>query len=102
MNNDLISRSVHIDKFTAEAKKIAANDKDFAQALMYVVTCLDAAPAVDAVEVVRCRECEKRETIECVLSYFVCEDFDVDIRFLEVPDDFYCPYGERRKECDTK
>ena len=31
--NDLISRSALIEKFTAEAKKIAANDKDFAQAL---------------------------------------------------------------------
>ena len=98
MDNDLISRSAHIDKFTAEAKKIAANDKDFAQALMYVVTCLDAAPAVDAVEVVRCIECEKRKTTECALSYFVFDDFDVEVRFLDVPDDFYCPYGERKTE----
>lgn len=55
--SDLISRSAQIDKFSAEAKRIAKNDKDFAQALMYVVTCLDAAPAVDAVEVGNCKGC---------------------------------------------
>lgn len=95
MNNDLISRSAHIDKFKAEAKKIAANDKDFAQALMYVVTCLDAAPAVDAVEVVRCGECE----------HWMYINDDVGLCVVDVPDidgvvrnaDFFCKYGERRK-----
>lgn len=68
MNNDLISRSAPIEKFTAEAKKIAANDKDFAQALMYVVTCLDTAPAVDAVEVGNCEGCmwkSRKRTQKC-------------------------------------
>lgn len=48
--------------------------------------------------IVRCKDCDKRETMECALSYFVIEDFDVDVRFLDVSDDFYCAYGERRTE----
>ena len=93
MNNDLISRSAHIDKFTAEAKKIAANDKDFAQALMYVVTCLDAAPAVDAVEVVRCKDCKNYR----MYSSFV-KDCCRDHGMIYVNEDDFCNYGERKTE----
>ena len=98
--NDLISRSALIEKFTAEAKKIAAKDKDFAQALMYVVTCLDIAPAVDAVEVVRCKDCK----------HYQYGEFFTDIKFCcrlnskgktmryNFADDEFCSYGERRDD----
>ena len=93
MDNDLISRSAHIDKFTAEAKKIAANDKDFAQALMYVVTCLGAAPAVDAVEVVRCKDCIHYEKY----PDYANECWN-DAGMLNVYDDGFCSRGERKTE----
>ena len=92
MDNDLISRSAQIEKFTAEAKKIAANDKDFAQALMYVVTCLDAAPAVDAVEVVRCKDCIHYEK---TMLYSECWH---ELGMINVYDDCYCSRGERRDD----
>lgn len=101
MTNDLISRSAHIEKFTAEAKKVAANDKDFAQALMYVVTCLESAPAVDAVPVVRCRECihntanhvrDPLDTTDYSGKVIVCDFWLSD--GLE-PDD-YCSRGEMK------
>lgn len=90
MNNDLISRSAHIDKFTAEAKKIAANDKDFAQALMYVVTCLDAAPAVDAVEVVRCKDCRFWRNFHAVDNCFLPSGLS------HAAPDSYCSLGRRK------
>lgn len=58
-------------------------------------TIMDA-PAVDAVPVVRCRECKRKEACICV----VCEDGDMIFcaalhRHMN-PDDF-CSYGERKE-----
>lgn len=91
MDNDLISRSAHIDKFSAEAKRIAKNDKDFAQALMYVVTCLDCAPAVDAVEVVRCGECKHVENSPYGRYCTVWHGHN------RMGDEGFCNYGERKE-----
>ena len=88
MNNDLISRSALLTEYDRQHTGTPGKARDL----------ILSAPAVDAVEVVRCGECEKRKTTECALSYFVFDDFDVEVRFLDVPDDFYCPYGERRTE----
>ena len=87
--DDLISRSAILAEY--DRQHIGAPGK--ARALM-------VAPAVDAVPVIRCKDCDKRETMECALSYFVIEDFDVDVRFLDVSDDFYCAYGERKTDAD--
>lgn len=100
MNDDLISRSALL----ADAEKCGVmlsssmypSDEEIGA--RKVISAIIFAPAVDAVEVVRCAECEKRKTIECALSYFVFDDFDVEVRFIDVPDDFYCPHGERRTE----
>lgn len=97
MDNDLISRSALLADIEDTVVISARNTKSAEMRGIHKVTDrIEAAPAVDAVEVVRCGACEKRETTECALSYFVFDDFDVEIRFLDVPDDFYCPYGERR------
>lgn len=97
--NDLISRSALLEALEND-RMVFRSTITVPEALLaqgeHWRRCLEAAPAVDAVEVVRCGECEKRKTTECALSYFVFDDFDVEVRFLDVPDDFYCPYGERR------
>lgn len=98
---DLISRSALIEELKAQrgikyTRVYNIINTAIDKGIEIAIRSIEAAPAVDAVEVVRCGECEKRETTECALSYFVFDDFDVEVRFLDVPDDFYCPYGERR------
>lgn len=93
--NDLINRSA---LGVGYANPLVFDNPEFAKGWNAAIEIIAKVPAVDAVEVVRCGECEKRKTTECALSYFVFDDFDVEVRFLDVPDDFYCPYGERRTE----
>lgn len=53
-----------------------------------VKSALDKAPAVDAVPVVRCRECAIPHN-----KYTGCPK----LNGLVTPPDFYCSYGERRE-----
>ena len=61
---------------------------------------VDAAPTIDAVPVVRCRECSKKDKNICPL---VLVQFDRNMKQVlvqkPVPDDFFCSYGQR-KEAD--
>lgn len=52
-------------------------------------TCHNA----DVVEVVRCKDCERRNTPDCYLWYGSIGDIDY---IKATSDDFYCSYGERR------
>ena len=55
---------------------------------------VDSAPTVDAVEVVRCKDCSKRsDYIGCVAGVLYCTKLS---RFM-VDNDF-CSYGERGSE----
>lgn len=49
---------------------------------------MDDAPTVDAVQVVRCKDCAKRGTINCDLDYLGYRHAD----------NWYCADGERREE----
>lgn len=48
---------------------------------------IDDAPTIDAVEVVRCKDCRHRDLFSCPLA-------DNDFQ----KDDDYCSWGERREE----
>lgn len=55
-----------------------------------IVTLLENAPTIDAVPVVRCRECVKHGTEYCpLMNHYIGED-ETD------PDDF-CSYGQRKE-----
>ena len=58
-----------------------------------IMDCVRYAPEVDAVQVVRCRECRYRELakVNCK-GYVICPASG-----MEITDDDYCSYGERRK-----
>lgn len=61
------------------------------------VVDIDDFPTVDAVEVVRCKDCEHSEPCICV----VCEEGNTMVcrRFLShVQKDHFCSYGERRTD----
>ena len=49
---------------------------------------IDNAPTVDAVQVVRCKDCAKRGTINCDLDYLGYRQAD----------NWYCADGERRED----
>ena len=53
----------------------------------WALTAVDYAPAVDAVPVVRCRDCAVPHN-----KYTGCPE----LNGLVTPPDFYCPFGERK------
>lgn len=54
----------------------------------YATLILREAPTVDAVEVVRCKDCAVPHN-----NYTGCPE----LNGLVTPPDFYCPFGERKK-----
>lgn len=75
----------------ADAAKLTANDYKIFRCqlggLVDVVEFLDDMPTVDAVEVVRCRDCAVPHN-----KYTGCPE----LNGLVTPPDFYCPFGERK------
>lgn len=57
---------------------------------------LDGLPAADAVEVVRCKDCEYRLELG-VIGNAIC-DHDEGLMGLNLKDTDFCPYGKRRTE----
>ena len=84
MQNDLISRSELLKEAAADGAYGYLDTKQIA-----------AAPAVDAVEVVRCKDCIYYETGKDYLPY--CNHPDSGIAYFPEEDDF-CSYGERRDD----
>ncbi len=80
---DLISRSALLEQFSRF---------DYRLAISTISGEIQAAPAVDAVEVVRCKVCEYYEADECVNPYI----FMSDGARLYTDDDDFCSYGERK------
>ena len=65
-----------------------------------VETCiavLEDTPAVDAVPVVRCRECKHRGTDDCI---FHIKGEPADEELLLKLDNDFCSYGERKEGAD--
>ena len=65
--------------------------------------CIDEIPGVDAVEVVRCKDCksgiwdEDEQMWECVIGVDLTGDRDTYAMFHEYNDgDHFCSYGERK------
>lgn len=101
MNNDLISREA-MKKLFARVKWVNKAD---GEAAVYLV---ESAPSVDAVEVVRCKDCElwnewdragheSLNNLSCSCAYFSGED---GYTVCTAPNDF-CSYGERREDHET-
>ena len=57
----------------------------------WALTVVDHAPTVDAVEVVRCKDCAVPHN-----KYTGCPK----LNGLVTPPDFFCPFGEQKKEND--
>ena len=100
MQNDLISRSALLEEIEGIYKRHYEKScyqfiHDFFKAIFRRI---NKAPAVDAVEVVRCRDCKrcyKHITKRHKQTMWLCmrHDLEVCVR----PDDF-CSYGERKAD----
>ena len=93
------------EKVTTETRLIAANalksymhecskESRFRMYTGYAETFIDLAPTVDAVEVVRCRECKYHEDTS-VAEYEYCRLFRKTVRYSD-----FCSYGERKEGAD--
>ena len=54
--------------------------------------CIEDCPTIDAMPVVRCKDCKQYNTNGCSKEFGWCERMDRGVH-----DDFYCSYGERRE-----
>ena len=59
---------------------------------------IDNAPTVDAVPVVRCRDCKHRGTDDCI---FHIKGEPADEELLLKLDNDFCSYGERKEGADN-
>lgn len=94
MNNDLISRSGLLDSF--DVCKVTEYDESGCGVEYEAVSvkAIEAAPAVDAVEVVRCRDCEHRSPSPFGHPH---------LRWCKILGDhcsldFYCGFGKRKEK----
>lgn len=68
---------------------------------------VDKAPTIDAVPVVRCRECKHRYTENCPMyfhDFYWLEGYGeyVDDDTDHTEDDYFCPKGERKEGADNE
>ena len=78
------------DLVDREAQKKEYLKHDFFPAIISRI--LKNAPAVDAVEVVRCKDCKHRENYPALKDVFCRAWMDYN----SIGEDGYCNYGERR------
>lgn len=88
MGNDLISRAAALNALLMSKDYRDAHD------------ALEQLPAVDAVPVVRCKDCCKRNTNYCAIAWTESDPFigeQVISEFYEPddPDNWFCADGER-------
>ncbi len=87
----------------ADALKKLAEDHGFGFADFQAI---DNAPTIDAVPVVRCRECKHRETVDCPMcheEYHFDEDDggDYSLWTRMVDPNGFCSCGERKEGADN-
>ena len=58
----------------------------------YAVRDIMGAPTVDAVEVVRCKDCTKNGLFTCPICYIE----NKTLQFINLSPDFFCGEGERK------
>ena len=107
---DLIDRQKIKAKFEPwlKVKGYSEGELNMLKAVLYEIT---VTPSVDAVNVVRCKDCKhwKQQTnyAGAQLSFGFCESDDMwrslygetyEVSHIDTDDDFYCGYAERRED----
>lgn len=87
-----MARLIDADEFDVISYKETVGYTDcFDSGVLYVLELIDAAPEIDAVPVVRCKNCAVPHN-----KYTGCPK----LNGLVTPPDFYCPFGERKDGAD--
>lgn len=90
----LIDADKAIGRYYAEWEK--QDISDGAQDRDWLKQCIDEAPAIDAVSVVRCKDCTYFSNAKInTKGFLICPASG-----MEITEDDYCSYGER-KEANT-
>ena len=85
---DKIPRTVHTDPYELGTEKPYHAGNQMRGGIRKALRCIEQAPTVDAVPVVRCKDCKHR------FEDSWCEYVDDD-------DNFYCARGERKEGADN-
>lgn len=97
MASDLISRDAllkALKHYSLSYGSSLGRHSGIAEIFLYAI---EEAPSVDAVEVVRCKDCENWDTDWCPSHSAKGEHWCGMIDLVTEPD-FFCGYGERKKE----
>jgi hypothetical protein len=90
-------RSIDADALVQMYEELRDRYKDgiCCEVLDSIINDINEAPTIDAVEVVRCKDCKHHEKFLFDDSKLLCWVHDIDI--VVSPTD-YCSYGERRED----
>ena len=83
----------------ADATKRRVADTFFDTLIPCVNRALDDSPTIDAVPVVRCRECKHYKTGVCLKIYY--DGLASRYAWQERKPDDFCSYGERKEGADN-
>lgn len=78
------------------ANRNVFNVPEYADGWNSAIEIIKTAPTVDAVPVVRCKDCKHRVKYSCdTIEFFECDHMGICTTRVGVKDDFYCADGER-------
>ena len=113
MASDMISRKALVKAILAERDKISLevvprygfgvpvperHGQSMRGGIRKALHCVETAPAVDAVEVVRCKDCKHFDDGECTMLSEPKERREYERWETIVAEDDFCSCGERRDE----
>lgn len=79
------------------AKREAFTIPEYADGWNSAIKIIDNAPTVDAVPVVRCKDCAKDGLFSCPMCYIESHK----LIFINHDPEFFCAYGERKEGADN-
>ena len=95
-------RIIDADWVLEHTKPYELSDEDWSvtggTAIRLIHNAIDNAPTIDAVPVVRCRDCKHRGTDDCI---FHIKGEPADEELLLKLDNDFCSYGERKEGADN-
>ena len=95
-------RLIDADWVLEHIKPYELSDEDWSvtggTAIRLIHNAIEKAPTIDAVPVVRCRECKHRGTDDCI---FHIKGEPADEELLLKLDNDFCSYGERKEGADN-
>ena len=99
MKDDLISRSALLEKIQPVDFLYGDDEAPAYSGMAVSAGDIESAPAIDAVEVVRCKDCKFCKKHPTAEGYKLCTNFKWNNEYHPfTEDDYFCSYGKRRSE----